>query len=76
MKVKFLAEFLASLSVGLLAVLTISVGWGINLDTMIIGGVMPLVPGCRLRMQFGIYLLGICLVEWHAERKRYLLLVQ
>ncbi|EAG7472532.1 threonine/serine exporter ThrE family protein [Listeria monocytogenes] len=45
MKVKFLAEFLASLSVGLLAVLTISVGWGINLDTMIIGGVMPLVPG-------------------------------
>ncbi len=44
-KVKFLAEFLASFTVGLLAVFTISIGLGINLDKMIIGGVMPLVPG-------------------------------
>ncbi|EFR97960.1 LabL [Listeria ivanovii FSL F6-596] len=40
-----MAEFLASLTVGLLAVFTISIGLGINLDKMIIGGVMPLVPG-------------------------------
>lgn len=44
-KVKFLAEFLAAFTVGLLAVLAISIGWGVSLDKMIIGGVMPLVPG-------------------------------
>lgn len=44
-KVKFLAEFLAAFTVGMLAVLSISVGWGVSLDKMIIGGVMPLVPG-------------------------------
>ncbi|WP_430535286.1 threonine/serine exporter family protein [Listeria rocourtiae] len=44
-KVKFLAEFLAAFSVGLLAVLAISIDWGVSLDKMIIGGVMPLVPG-------------------------------
>ncbi|MBC1936798.1 threonine/serine exporter family protein [Listeria grandensis] len=44
-KVKFLAEFLAAFTVGLLSVLAISVGWGVSLDKMIIGGVMPLVPG-------------------------------
>ncbi|KGL39193.1 hypothetical protein BMT55_01375 [Listeria newyorkensis] len=44
-KVKFLAEFLAAFTVGMLAVLSISIGWGVSLDKMIIGGVMPLVPG-------------------------------
>ncbi|MBC2104901.1 threonine/serine exporter family protein [Listeria booriae] len=44
-KVKFLAEFLAAFSIGLLSVLVISVGWGVSLDKMVIGAVMPLVPG-------------------------------
>ncbi|AQY50202.1 threonine/serine exporter family protein [Listeria weihenstephanensis] len=44
-KVKFLAEFLAAFTVGLLSVIAISIGWGVSLDKMIIGGVMPLVPG-------------------------------
>ncbi|MBC2194154.1 threonine/serine exporter family protein [Listeria booriae] len=44
-KVKFLAEFLAAFSIGLLSVLVISIGWGVSLDKMVIGAVMPLVPG-------------------------------
>ncbi|EUJ45458.1 threonine/serine exporter family protein [Listeria riparia] len=44
-KVKFLAEFLAAFTIGLLSVLVISIGWGVSLDKMVIGAVMPLVPG-------------------------------
>lgn len=44
-KVKFFAEFTASLLIGLLAALLVSLGLGRELDKIIIGSVMPLVPG-------------------------------
>lgn len=43
--VKFFSEFTASLIVAVLAVLTIDLGLGAQLDKIIIGSVMPLVPG-------------------------------
>ncbi|MNI15012.1 Inner membrane protein YjjP [compost metagenome] len=43
--IQFIAEFLASLLIGSLAYLFIQVGIGHDLDKMIIGSVMPLVPG-------------------------------
>lgn len=43
--IKFFAEFLASLLIGLLASLFLRLGIGHDLDKMIIGSVMPLVPG-------------------------------
>ncbi|MCM3700058.1 threonine/serine exporter family protein [Paenibacillus macerans] len=44
-KVKFFAEFTASLLIGLLAALLVTLGLGRELDKIIIGSVMPLVPG-------------------------------
>lgn len=44
-KVKFFAEFTASLIIGLVAHLLVKVGMGNALDKIIIGSVMPLVPG-------------------------------
>ncbi|WP_138420352.1 threonine/serine exporter family protein [Aquibacillus sediminis] len=44
-EIQFFAEFLASLIIGLLAVLSIWLGIGYQLDKIIIGSVMPLVPG-------------------------------
>ncbi|MDW0113978.1 threonine/serine exporter family protein [Sporosarcina saromensis] len=44
-KVKFFAEFLAALSVALVAFLAVRLDLGTELDKIIIGGVMPLVPG-------------------------------
>lgn len=44
-KVKFFAEFIAALSVALVAFLTVQMNFGTDLDKIIIGGVMPLVPG-------------------------------
>ncbi|NOV03024.1 threonine/serine exporter family protein [Paenibacillus planticolens] len=43
--IKFFAEFLASLLIGALAFLFVFSGIGHALDTIIIGSVMPLVPG-------------------------------
>lgn len=43
--VKFVAEFLTSMLIGLLALAFVAVGMGHDLDTIIIGSVMPLVPG-------------------------------
>ncbi|WNR42132.1 threonine/serine exporter family protein [Paenibacillus roseipurpureus] len=43
--IKFFAEFLASLLIGFIAYLSVKTGFGHNLDTIIIGSVMPLVPG-------------------------------
>lgn len=43
--IKFFAEFLASLLIGTMAFLFVSIGFGHDLDTIIIGSVMPLVPG-------------------------------
>lgn len=44
-RVKFFAEFIGALAIGLLASLVIYAGLGQDLDTIIIGSVMPLVPG-------------------------------
>ncbi|WP_246021393.1 threonine/serine exporter family protein [Paenibacillus lentus] len=44
-KVKFFAEFSASFIIGLLAVIFVALGMGQELDKIIIGSVMPLVPG-------------------------------
>jgi uncharacterized membrane protein YjjP (DUF1212 family) len=43
--IKFFSEFLASFIIGLLSLLFIKIGAGHQLDKIIIGSVMPLVPG-------------------------------
>lgn len=42
---KFFAEVMASFVIGLLALLFVKIGFGFRLDKIIIGSVMPLVPG-------------------------------
>jgi uncharacterized membrane protein YjjP (DUF1212 family) len=44
-KVKFFAEFISSLIIGILAFQLVGIGVGEELDKIIIGSVMPLVPG-------------------------------
>ncbi|MDQ0247763.1 uncharacterized membrane protein YjjP (DUF1212 family) [Bacillus fengqiuensis] len=44
-KIKFFAEFLSSFIIGLLSFLFVKAGIGSELDKIIIGSVMPLVPG-------------------------------
>lgn len=44
-RVKFFAEFFASLIIGLVALAMVTFGFGMELDKIIIGSVMPLVPG-------------------------------
>lgn len=44
-KVKFFSEFLASLVIGLIAFFAVKFGLGLELDKIIVGSVMPLVPG-------------------------------
>ena len=44
-RVKFFAEFLAALFVTIIATISVSSGLGYELDKIIIGSVMPLVPG-------------------------------
>ncbi|WP_127584156.1 threonine/serine exporter family protein [Paenibacillus koleovorans] len=43
--IKFFAEFLSALVIGAIAILAIKLGLGQDLDTIIVGSVMPLVPG-------------------------------
>ncbi|MDP4163753.1 MAG: threonine/serine exporter family protein [Bacillota bacterium] len=43
--IKFFSEFLASFIIGILTLLFVKTGWGHELDKIIIGSVMPLVPG-------------------------------
>lgn len=43
-----MSEFLSSLLIGLTAILSIRVGLGANQDLIIIGCVMPLVPGVQI----------------------------
>ncbi|MEC1714394.1 threonine/serine exporter family protein [Schinkia azotoformans] len=43
--IKFFSEFLTSFLIGLLAVIFVKTGMGQELDKIIIGSVMPLVPG-------------------------------
>lgn len=45
LEVRFFAEFIASLVVGMAAMLFVQLGLGSQLDKIIIGAVMPLVPG-------------------------------
>ncbi|OTP10072.1 hypothetical protein A5844_001770 [Enterococcus sp. 10A9_DIV0425] len=47
-RIKFLAEFLSSLVIGIAAILSVHVGIGLNQDFIIIGCVMPLVPGVQI----------------------------
>jgi uncharacterized membrane protein YjjP (DUF1212 family) len=44
-QIKFIAEFVAAFIVGVLSVLFVKMGIGRELDKIIIGSVMPLVPG-------------------------------
>ncbi|MEC1178594.1 threonine/serine exporter family protein [Metasolibacillus meyeri] len=44
-RVKFFSEFVATLAVGTIASLALSFGYGTQVDKIIIGSVMPLVPG-------------------------------
>lgn len=44
-ELRFIADFFASFVIGLLAFLCVQIGWGTDLDQIIIGAVMPLVPG-------------------------------
>jgi len=46
--IKFFSEFLASLIIGLLSFIFVKTGIGQELDKIIIGAVMPLVPGLLL----------------------------
>ncbi len=46
--IKFFSEFLASFVIGLLSLLFVKIGIGHQLDTIIIGSVMTLVPGLLL----------------------------
>ncbi|MEN2767330.1 threonine/serine exporter family protein [Ornithinibacillus xuwenensis] len=47
-EIRFISEFVASFIVGILAVLFIQTGIGMELDKIIIGAVMPLVPGLHI----------------------------
>lgn len=47
-RIKFLAEFLSSLIIGIAAILSVRLGIGLNQDLIIIGCVMPLVPGVQI----------------------------
>lgn len=47
-KIKFFAEFLTSIAIGSLAILAVHTGLGRELDLIIIGSVMPLVPGLHI----------------------------
>lgn len=47
-EIRFIAEFIAALMIGVLAILLIHIGFGAELDKIIIGAVMPLVPGLHI----------------------------
>ncbi len=48
LKIKFLSELTAALLIGLGAEWAVQVGWGTNVNDIIIGALMPLVPGVPL----------------------------
>lgn len=47
-KIQYLGEFCSSLVIGFLAVCFVKLGWAHNINDIIIGAVMPLVPGIPL----------------------------
>lgn len=46
--VKFFSEFVAASIVGILSIFFVHIGWGTSFDNIIIGAVMPLVPGVAI----------------------------
>lgn len=63
-RIKFLSEFLAALFIGFTAILSVQFHLGTNQDIIIIGCVMPLVPGVQMTNAFrdllaGHYLSGV-----------------
>ncbi|MFT8316945.1 MAG: threonine/serine exporter family protein [Sporolactobacillus sp.] len=44
-RVKFFSEFISSIFIGIIALMTVKMGWGLDLNKIIFGAVMPLVPG-------------------------------
>ncbi|WP_424768423.1 threonine/serine exporter family protein [Paenibacillus sp. sgz302251] len=46
--IKFFAEFITALLIGTMSVLSVRYGFGADLDKIIIGSVMPLVPGLHI----------------------------
>ncbi|WP_078556508.1 threonine/serine exporter family protein [Bacillus alkalicellulosilyticus] len=64
LKVKFFAEFLSAFIGGGTAILLVYIGLGVNLDQIIIGTLMPLVPGVPLTnavrdLMSGDYVAGV-----------------
>lgn len=64
LRIKFLSEFLASLFIGTVAILAVKIGLGQLQDMIIIGCVMPLVPGVQITnalrdLLAGHYLSGV-----------------
>ncbi|UOE94204.1 threonine/serine exporter family protein [Alkalihalobacillus sp. LMS39] len=64
LKVKFFAEFIAAFIGGATAIFLVYIGLGINLDQIIIGTLMPLVPGVPLTnavrdLMSGDYVAGV-----------------
>ncbi|MCO7176693.1 threonine/serine exporter family protein [Sporolactobacillus kofuensis] len=47
-KVKFFSEFMSSIVIGMIALLSVRLGLGIEMNKIIIGAVMPLVPGVAI----------------------------
>jgi uncharacterized membrane protein YjjP (DUF1212 family) len=45
LKIRFVSEFLGSLLIAITAVIAVHYHWGLQLNMIIVGGVMPLVPG-------------------------------
>ncbi|KRM93173.1 hypothetical protein FC56_GL000837 [Lentilactobacillus senioris DSM 24302 = JCM 17472] len=46
--IRFLSEFAAAFMIAGLAALLVNIGWGHNMDDIVIGSLMPLVPGIPL----------------------------
>ena len=46
--IRFISELLGALAVGLTAWIGVRLGWGHSLDNIIIGAIMPLVPGVAI----------------------------
>lgn len=46
--IKFFAEFIAAVIIGIIAIAFVRLGYGLEIDKIIIGAVMPLVPGLLL----------------------------
>jgi uncharacterized membrane protein YjjP (DUF1212 family) len=47
-EIRFISEFVASAIIGIVAVILVAIGFGSELDKIIIGAVMPLVPGLHI----------------------------